>query len=328
MTDYIWPSSIVPNSSEWRLVSNTAAFASPLSGTTRTVGRGGDRWACSFTFNNLSDDNRAILQSFLAQLRGQTNRVYVRDHSYTKRGTFPTSNLVPPITQTTAWTTGFCTVAASDDTARLTASAHTAGQNPQIQYTTTITNGAAYAARAFFVRTSTGTASVGPALDDGSTLATSYSTSAGLKTTLLVAGSTTGNFYAVIDSTGTSTTAGDFVDVSYVSLARCALVSAGSQTGSTLTAYYTATTYGDLIAGDRIEVNGEFNMVTDVAGIAPGGAVQIQLARPLRTSPAALTPIIIHDPLCKMLLADQTVGWSNVPGGFSSFTVDFIEDIA
>jgi hypothetical protein len=29
-----------------------------------------------------------------------------------------------------------------------------------------------------------------------------------------------------------------------------------------------------------------------------------------------------------MMLSDQTVGWSNVPGGFSSFSVSFIEDIA
>ena len=44
MSDYTWPSSVIPTSSEWRLLANTAAFISPLSGMTRTLSRGGDRF--------------------------------------------------------------------------------------------------------------------------------------------------------------------------------------------------------------------------------------------------------------------------------------------
>lgn len=86
MTDFTWPSTIIPSSSDWRLISNTAAFASPLNGTTRTLSRGGDRWACTLTFNVMTQDNSAVLRAFLANLRGQTHRVVLPDHAYKKRG--------------------------------------------------------------------------------------------------------------------------------------------------------------------------------------------------------------------------------------------------
>lgn len=87
MTDLTWPSGIVPASSSWSLISNTAAFTSPLSSTTRTLSRGGDRWGCSVTTPPLTAANRAVMRAFVAALRGQTNRVVLYDHSYVKRGT-------------------------------------------------------------------------------------------------------------------------------------------------------------------------------------------------------------------------------------------------
>jgi hypothetical protein len=83
----------------------------------------------------------------------------------------------------------------------------------------------------------------------------------------------------------------------------------------------------DLLAGDLIEYNGELNMVADTLD-GSTGAGTIRLVRPLRSSPAIYTPVIIHDPVCKMILANNTVGWSNQPGGFSSMSVEFVEDIA
>ena len=86
MTDYTWPSTLIPSASEWRFISNTAAFISPLSGTTRTLGRGGDRWAASLNFNALITDDRATMQAFISRLRGQMHRVVLPDHSYKRRG--------------------------------------------------------------------------------------------------------------------------------------------------------------------------------------------------------------------------------------------------
>jgi len=100
MSDYTWPTEVIPSSTEWRLISNTAAFVSPLSGTVRTLSRGGDRWACSVTCANLTGEKRSILQAFLARLRGQTHRVIFKDHSYNKRGTMAINVAVQGASQT------------------------------------------------------------------------------------------------------------------------------------------------------------------------------------------------------------------------------------
>lgn len=100
MTDYTWPSTIIPSASDWRLVSNTAAFQSPLAGTTRTLGRGGDRWACTLTFELLKRSDAQILKAFLAKLRGQTHRVVLGDHAYVQQGTQTTNVAVNGASQT------------------------------------------------------------------------------------------------------------------------------------------------------------------------------------------------------------------------------------
>ena len=325
MTDYIWPSSLVPSSSEWRLVANTVAFTSPLSGTTRTLARGGDRWVCTLTFNNLRDSQRAILQAFLAQLRGQANRVYIRDHAYRRRGTFPTVEHLPDFSSATPWTTGFSTLAVADGVGRITATSHTGSEYPQINVSLSgLTSGANYAFRVFYTRTSTGTASVGPAMNLGS-FSSSYATTIGLRSLAAAASSTTGTAIIALDGTGSSTATGDFCDVPYASLARCMTVSGGSQTGSVLTVDNTGGF--TLLAGDRIEVNGEFHIIADTMIPAGSGIGKVYLAKPLRTSPANGAPVIVHDPLCRMMLNDNTIGWSNAPGRFSSFTVEFMEDL-
>lgn len=94
MTDYTWPSTVIPTSSEWQLVANTAAFVSPLSGTTRTLARGGSRWACSLSCRNLRAEKRATLLAFLTRLEGQRHRVVLPDHAFVKRGTLAVNPLV------------------------------------------------------------------------------------------------------------------------------------------------------------------------------------------------------------------------------------------
>jgi hypothetical protein len=180
--------------------------------------------------------------------------------------------------------------------------------------------------RAFFTRSNTGTASIGPYASTG-TPVYSYSTSAGLKTVSLLTSSTAITVAVTIDATATSTTTGDFADVPYASLSRCMWVSGGSQSGSVI-ATEGSQAASDLLAGDRIEINGEFNMVADTFNGAAGTTKYVRLVRPLRSTPANLAPIIVHEPLCKMLLANNTVGWSNSPGGFSSMTVELVEDIS
>jgi hypothetical protein len=196
VTDYTWPTSLVPNASEWRLIANTAAFVSPLTGATRTLARGGDRWACTLTLHNLTDDNRADLKAFLAKLRGQAHRVVIGDHSYTRRGTQSANVLV---------------------------------------------NGA----------------------------------------------SQTGSSLIIDGGSGSST----------------------------------------FKAGDLVTVDGYLHMITADVTLS-GGAGTISIVPPLRSSPANNATVTVTAPTARFLLANNTVSWSNVPGGFSSFTVELIEDIA
>ena len=88
MTTYTFPS-ITPSSSTFELVTNTRTFQSPLTNAVQTVGRKGSLWKASLQFNNLTGDNRAIMQAFLTKLNGQEHRFFLPDHSYVKRGIAP-----------------------------------------------------------------------------------------------------------------------------------------------------------------------------------------------------------------------------------------------
>lgn len=90
MTVYMFPS-ITPSSSTFELVTNTRTFQSPLTNAVQTLSRKGSLWKVSMTFNNLSGNDRAIMQAFLTKLNGQEHRMYLYDHSATKRGVAPSN---------------------------------------------------------------------------------------------------------------------------------------------------------------------------------------------------------------------------------------------
>ena len=87
MTTFTFPSSLTPNASTWGLTSNTRALVSPVSGAAQAIVRGGERWICTLTFNNLLPAERAELVAFLARLNGHEHRVLLEDHSWTRQGT-------------------------------------------------------------------------------------------------------------------------------------------------------------------------------------------------------------------------------------------------
>lgn len=202
MTDYTWPSSLIPSATQWRLIANTAAFVSPLNGATRTLARGGDRWGCTLTFNALIGDDRATMLAFLTRLRGQAHRVVVGDHSYTRRGAL------------------------------------------------------------------------------------------------------TANF----------------------------LVKGAGQTGVSLACDGAATTVTNAMrAGDWITLEGYLYMIVADVSSNGSGELTLTLNRPLVQSPANDATVNITAPTGRFLLVDNTVSWSNTPGGwpriFSAFQVDLIEDL-
>jgi hypothetical protein len=117
MTVYMFPS-ITPSSSTFELVTNTRTFQSPLTNSVQTASRKGSLWKISMRFNNLSGNDRAIMQGFLAKMNGQQHRMYLYDHSAVKRGIAP-SNPADTLVVNSAGQTG-STLVASGATASQT----------------------------------------------------------------------------------------------------------------------------------------------------------------------------------------------------------------
>lgn len=72
---------IIPDVTEWALLTNTQIFTSPLSGDTQTVTMPGARWAASLTFDNLTPSTARELMAFLVKLKGPAGRFYLYDHT-------------------------------------------------------------------------------------------------------------------------------------------------------------------------------------------------------------------------------------------------------
>tara|TARA_R110000803_G_scaffold112881_1_gene181297 strand:+ start:315 stop:923 length:609 start_codon:yes stop_codon:yes gene_type:complete len=88
MSTYTFPA-ITPSANTFELITNTRTFQSPLTNAVQTVQRKGSLWKASLQFNNLTGDNRAEMQAFLAKLNGQTHRFYLPDHGFVRRGSAP-----------------------------------------------------------------------------------------------------------------------------------------------------------------------------------------------------------------------------------------------
>jgi hypothetical protein len=233
MAELFWPADIIPSSMEWRIIDSTAVFNSALSGVTRTVSRPGTRLACTMNFQALSGQDRGRVQSVLANLRGRSNRIWLYDSSYTQRGSFPVTELVENNTfaASTGWTAGSYHSLVLQDRVMRVARSVTGTSAPALYETTgsTSTTYAAYASRAF-LREGRGTfTSTGARISttSGGSDAGTDTTGYGLKTTQSSSGTSTSLFFTLQDSQTSGTVAGDYFDVLYTSLARCAVVDNG-----------------------------------------------------------------------------------------------------
>jgi len=101
MATYNFPS-ITPTSQTFELVTNTSQFQSPVSGAVQTLSRKGSYWKTRMTFRNLSGNDRAEMQAFIAKMDGQTHRMRLEDYGRVRNGaaTSPQSVLVDGAGQT------------------------------------------------------------------------------------------------------------------------------------------------------------------------------------------------------------------------------------
>jgi hypothetical protein len=334
MTDYILPPDLVANDIEWRILDNTAVYSSPLSGAVRTYSRPGNRWGVRLAFRALSDQKRRRLLSLLAALRGRANRLWLTEPGYTFSGSFACAELLTnnaAVVNTTGWSSSDSELILSADShlgLRLFRSGVTADRYVAQSAVTTVTS-ADYAFRAVIEK---GKGNVRLTLDAG--------TSAG--NTSLVAGTArtaAGRYTEVFTASGTSThisfgdkisgrSANDFQFVSWASVARCARVNGGSQTGSALDIDGLPTSANGVIkAGDWFEINSELKRVIADVNTNASGQGYIMFEPQLRASPADNTPVIFRSPMGRFLLSEE-VGWQTRPGTLSDLSIDLVEDIA
>lgn len=104
MTTLTFPTlSRTPPSFTFGLKHNTTLFQSPLSGAVQTVEMPGARWQFRMSYADLEEADAALLQGFLAQLRGQAGRFYLYNLARpTPRGSVPGTPLVKGASQTGA----------------------------------------------------------------------------------------------------------------------------------------------------------------------------------------------------------------------------------
>lgn len=358
MSDLYFPEVVRVSSSQWDLVDNAGRFQSPLTGVTRVVARNGDKWKASVILNNASegntsgvaDGNSAALQAFILGMRGGVNSVWLKDHSYTQRGTFASTeilanNTFPSLTGFTAGT-GFALTLA-DRVARSTRTSVSVAGSPEDQVASsfiysgacTTLVGAAYVARALVVKgkgytPATGFISVRAGTSaDGTQLGTTAWDSFGMLTHTFVATTTT-TYISVHDANPEGVAVGDYVSIPYMSLSRCARVNGASQSGNSLLLQDLPTTGspqvgidGLLLAGDTVQVGDQYLKVTAALNSLSDATGYLEFSPALRESPADGAPVIIHQAMGRFMFAGNTAGWTSRPGVFSDATLEFEEDL-
>ena len=208
----------------WELRSLTAINRSPLNAVVTTLERPGAHWAVRMPYQNLAESRRARLQSFVSSARGHAQRFYVPVYGWTRRGSFPSSELVTNGTfadGTTGWTAGTgWSLSASDEVLRATQTSSAANNVPAFR-TIATTQYAPHVLRALNL---IGRGALTPGVFWNSGGETSSAASA-LSTLAKVALSTSDT--VGIYQPAAVTFAGNYLGCAFVSASRCALVDNG-----------------------------------------------------------------------------------------------------
>ena len=235
MSDVLMPLNLRHARTTTRYLDSSGISRGMFGGQTIVAARGGDRLALTLemtkhggrTAEGLAE--RAQLRSWLASLRGRQNAVYAIDKSARRRGSFPTGELLANnnfTDGTTGWTTsGEYAHTVSEGVLRATRTAMTANQFALWRSANvTVTQYAPYAIR-FCVQPGRGSYDTnGFTVDDSANSVTgSIYTNYGLLTQAMVP-STTNIRPALNDRVTSSYLAGDYLNFTYASLSRCALV--------------------------------------------------------------------------------------------------------
>lgn len=239
MSDVMFPLTLKLARSRIRYIDSTGVSQSPYGGVTRTAALLGDRLGATVESVPVggtiatSLQDRAALQAFIAALQGKQNRACLWDHAYKRRGSFACPELITnnDFSQgITGWSAGAdATLSVSDGVLRITRSGTGGGSGNAIAFQTlSPTIYAPYCWRAMMGANPV-SQNVGPTVGAGVQLLLPGSYDSGIATALrsspLVPYAAASYYLDNLTQSGSK--AGDYVEVPWCSLARCALVDNG-----------------------------------------------------------------------------------------------------
>lgn len=226
MTDIYLPVNLRQARSSFKYIDSTGVTRGAYTGVPQTTNYGGDRIGASIDFTQMGGKSstelsyRAQLQAFMMALRGKTNRVYLTDSSYIRRGSFPAVEILSNVdfSSTASWLSDSkYSLSASDGILRSTvltsgATGYPAYQVPgYTQFVPYVMRSIIRAGRGSFVSLSS--------LVDNTTVLSIPSTLGYSAGSAVV--QTTGLHAGIFDGATTGLTAGDFIEVLFASASRC-----------------------------------------------------------------------------------------------------------
>jgi hypothetical protein len=231
MAEVLLPPRTRVASSAMKYVDSTGAARAIYTGSLETTAFGGDRLGATLTLSPVGGlpaserVKRARLLAAIVGLRGKQNRIWMPDHSYTQRGSFPAAELMQNgfFADGSLWSPINAPLATVyDGVMRIMATA--AGSQVGIQSSSmAVTANAPYVSRAF-LRVGRGDMQPSVVPFDGAIF--SVGGGPGLATAVLVP--TAATMVLQIKTNPTSGfQAGDFFECPFASLARCALADGG-----------------------------------------------------------------------------------------------------
>lgn len=343
MSDLILRPDLSVAQASMRLMDSTGVSVNPYTGDTLTSSLGGDRMGCTVEFSptgggsSTGAQDRALLLSTLARLRGKQRRLYITDSAHRRRGGFPTSELITNSdfrSGTTGWTSSSADVIlyGTDRTLRLARTSAAATDVSVYTSAITVTNGATYVARAFVTGGYGGVSlkvRVGTSAGGAEVTESSLQTTDGMITVTFVASGTTVYFSLRDYGSGGGRTTGMIQEVHYVTLARCFKVNGAGQTGENIKVSGVPTFSTDVcLAGDQAEFitsrGSQLVMLTSSmqSQVSDGW---MQVAPNMRGTLADGAAVIVHQPFGRFIYSGQVPEWMTEPGMVSRASLELVE---
>lgn len=352
MTEILLPTWVKKTRVELRYIDNTGVSRGTFGGITRTAALGGDHLAATLDFtptitsNVESEIHRAALISFLMELQGRQNRARLGNPARSLRpgSLFPAAELLTNNTfadGTTDWTSSasFSGSVTEREFRALSLSDPGASANALIHSATTTVANFPIIFRAF-VKRGPYTTSLAAIIRDASsaTLVSGTSSTESRMLWVVYNGAQTSVRVSVTDIDDGTRLAGDYADILYTSLSRCALVAGADQTGSSLAIDgLPVSTSGLLLKGDEVEIvtdvvnsgedyiGSELKIVTAPLNSNSSGAGVLQFRPPLRATPDDNAPVVIHEPMGRFIFTGESAGFDNEPGIITRCSASFEE---